>query len=47
MFGKEAHAWLCTAHVLLGGQTPAEFAAAGGRERVQTILRTIQHGGVE
>ncbi|WP_366919262.1 metallophosphoesterase [Variovorax ginsengisoli] len=47
VFGKEAHAWLCTAHVLLGGQTPAEFAAAGGRERVQTILRTIQHGGVE
>ncbi|WP_353506720.1 metallophosphoesterase [Variovorax sp. J31P179] len=46
VFGKEAHAWLGTAHVLLGGQTPAEFAAAGGRERVQTILRTIQHGGV-
>lgn len=46
VFGTEAHTWLRKPHILLGGKTPAEIAAAGGRERAQTILRTIQHGGV-
>ena len=46
VFGTEAQTWLRKPHVLLGGKTPAEIAAAGGRERVQTILRTIRDGGV-
>ncbi|MDM0065289.1 MbcA/ParS/Xre antitoxin family protein [Variovorax sp. J31P207] len=44
VFGNEAHAWLRKPHVLLGGQTPAEIVAAGGQERVQILLRRIQHG---
>ncbi|MDM0032357.1 DUF2384 domain-containing protein [Variovorax sp. J22P271] len=46
VFGTEVRTWLRKPHVLLCGKTPAEIAAAGGRERVQAILRTIQLGGV-
>lgn len=45
-FGAKAQAWLRKPHELLGGQTPAAFAAAGGAGRVRSILIAIQHGGV-
>ncbi|MDM0069925.1 MbcA/ParS/Xre antitoxin family protein [Variovorax sp. J31P207] len=44
VFGNEADAWLRKPHALLGSQTPAEIVAAGGQERVQILLRRIQHG---
>ena len=46
VFGADAQNWLNKPHLCLDGQTPAEFAAAGGLEKVRSILDSIQHGGV-
>lgn len=45
-FGSEAQAWLNKPHEWLDGQTPAAFAAAGGADKVRSMLNAIQHGGV-
>ncbi|RSZ32760.1 metallophosphoesterase [uncultured Variovorax sp.] len=45
-FGAEARTWLDKPHELLNGQTPAVFAAAGGLDKVRSMLNAIQHGGV-
>ncbi|MDM0021730.1 DUF2384 domain-containing protein [Variovorax sp. J22R187] len=46
MFGAHAQMWLSKPHELLQGQSPAEFAARGGLEKVRSILNMIRHGGV-
>ncbi|MGJ7567706.1 antitoxin Xre/MbcA/ParS toxin-binding domain-containing protein [Variovorax sp. GB1R11] len=46
VFGAAAQAWLNKPHEWLDGQTPTAFAAAGGSERVRSMLNAIQHGGV-
>jgi len=46
VFGSEAQVWLNKPHEWLDGQTPAAFAAAGGPDKVRSILNAIQHGGV-
>jgi predicted phosphodiesterase len=46
VFDAAAQAWLDKPHELLDGQTPTAFAAAGGSERVRSMLIAIQHGGV-
>jgi len=46
VFGAEAPVWLNKPHEWLDGQTPAAFAAAGGSEKVRSMLNAIQHGGV-
>jgi Icc-related predicted phosphoesterase len=46
VFGAEAQAWLGKPHELLGGQTPAEFAAGGDSDKLRSMLIAIQHGGV-
>lgn len=46
VFGAHAQMWLSKPHELLQGQSPAEFAACGGLEKVRSILNSIQHGGV-
>ncbi|MDP9932845.1 metallophosphoesterase [Variovorax paradoxus] len=46
VFGSEAQVWLDTPHTWLDGQTPAAFAAAGGADKVRSMLNAIQHGGV-
>jgi Icc-related predicted phosphoesterase len=46
VFGAAAQAWLDKPHEWLDGQTPTAFAAAGGSERVRSMLIAIQHGGV-
>jgi len=46
VFGEAAQAWLDKPHEWLDGQTPAAFAAAGGSDKVRSILNAIQHGGV-
>lgn len=45
-FGAEARTWLDKPHELLNGQTPAVFAAAGGLDKVRSMLNAIQNGGV-
>uniref|UniRef100_UPI000D38FC17 metallophosphoesterase n=1 Tax=unclassified Variovorax TaxID=663243 RepID=UPI000D38FC17 len=45
-FGAEARTWLDTPHELLDSRTPAVFAAAGGLDKVRSMLNAIQHGGV-
>ncbi|MDP9994000.1 putative phosphodiesterase [Variovorax boronicumulans] len=46
VFGAAAQAWLDKPHELLNGQTPATFAAAGGSDKVRSMLNAIQHGGI-
>lgn len=46
VFGKDAQTWLNKPHEWLDGQTPAAFAAAGGADKVRSMLNAIQHGGV-
>jgi len=46
VFGSEARVWLDKPHEWLDGQTPAAFAAAGGADKVRSMLNAIQHGGV-
>ncbi|MDR6453461.1 metallophosphoesterase [Variovorax paradoxus] len=46
VFGTEAQTWLDKPHELLDGQTPVAFAAAGGSDKVRSMLNAIQHGGV-
>ncbi|UVH60511.1 metallophosphoesterase [Variovorax paradoxus] len=46
VFGSEAQVWLDKPHKWLDGQTPAAFAAAGGADKVRSMLNAIQHGGV-
>ncbi|SEF34408.1 metallophosphoesterase [Variovorax sp. NFACC27] len=46
VFGAAAQAWLDKPHEWLDGQTPAAFAAAGGADKVRSMLNAIQHGGV-
>ncbi|MDM0028015.1 MbcA/ParS/Xre antitoxin family protein [Variovorax sp. J31P216] len=46
VFGAHAQMWLSKPHELLQGQSPAEFAARGGLEKVRSILNMIRHGGV-
>ncbi len=44
--GVQAQTWLDRPHQLLGGQTPAAFAAKGGLDKVRSMLNAIQNGGV-
>lgn len=46
VFGAEAKTWLDKPHERLDGQTPAAFAAAGGFEKVRSMLNAIQYGGL-
>jgi len=46
VFGAEAQTWLNKPHDLLDGQTPTAVAAAGGVDKVRSMLIAIQHGGV-
>lgn len=46
VFGSEAQVWLDKPHKWLDGQTPAAFAAAGGADKVRSMLNAIQLGGV-
>jgi len=46
IFGSEAQVWLDKPHEWLDGQAPAAFAAAGGADKVRSMLNAIQHGGV-
>jgi Icc-related predicted phosphoesterase len=46
VFGSEAQVWLDKPHEWLDGQTPAAYAAAGGADKVRSMLNAIQHGGV-
>ncbi|CAN7659652.1 metallophosphoesterase [Variovorax paradoxus] len=46
VFGSETQVWLDKPHKWLDGQTPAAFAAAGGADKVRSMLNAIQHGGV-
>lgn len=46
VLGRDAQIWLDKPHQLLGGQTPAAFAVAGGSDQVRSMLNAIQNGGV-
>ena len=46
VLGRDAQIWLDKPHQLLGGQTPAAFAAEGGSDKVRSMLNAIQNGGV-
>lgn len=46
VFGADAQAWLDKPHEWLDGQTPAAFAAAGGSDKVRSMLVAIHYGGV-
>ncbi|MGJ7594312.1 metallophosphoesterase [Variovorax sp. ZT5P30] len=46
VFGADAQAWLDKPNEWLDGQTPAAFAAAGGSDKVRSMLVAIHYGGV-
>jgi hypothetical protein len=46
VLGRDAQIWLDKPHQLLGGQTPAASAVEGGYDKVRSMLKAIQNGGV-